>query len=81
MNIEYENNLRQKVYWREQNLEFDKNWSSQKQHQYKVKQLLILLESTIINTISTILEERIENHHFPKKDFELLLMDIIVLIH
>ena len=78
MNIEYENNLREKAYWKEYNLEFDKNWNSQIQHQYKVKQLLILQESTIINTISTIPEERIENHHFPKKDFELLLMDIII---
>ena len=42
VNIEYENNLREKAYWKEYNLEFDKNWNSQIQHQYKVKQPLIL---------------------------------------
>ena len=81
VNIEYENNLREKAYWKEYNLEFDKNWNSQIQHQYKVKQPLILQESIIIKCIITIPEEKIEHHHFPKKDFELLLMDIIVLIH
>ena len=32
VNIEYENNLREKAYWKEYNLEFDKNWNSQIQH-------------------------------------------------